>query len=719
MSTTRDNWTLIRTGYDPDTHNHFAPVYTVGNGFICCRGFMEEQRDGVGGLGGIYMAGVFGRASYKPWKGEGQELVNLPNLFRADITLDGKPLEISPERLGDYTETFSLGEALLTRQYTYICEGEPLAQLEFQRFCSWADIHLAGQRVRVKPLKPGVDIRVLLSMDGNVSNLNELSSEPHPLQPGKKHWETIGQEGDSLRVRLDDPAGTELIFVQQVTETAPLTFEKLISLNEESIPEDSFEEVLAAHRAAVAEFWATADVEIEGDGEAQTALRYNILQLEQSRPRHTNKVSIGARGLTGEMYEGSVFWDTEIFMLPFFTMTNPKAARDLLMFRYHTLPEAREHARSNWFDGAMYGWQVNAQGVEQTPQGVGAYYSIHIVADVAFAILEYWNATGDEGFLLDYGLEILIETARFWQSRVTVRGDGYYDILAVRGPNEYDVLVNNNLYTNMMARENFLLCEGILGIFSEKYPERLAELTGRLGFSDAEKKEWQDISEKLLLPYDAEKDLWLEDDTWLRRKAVDMSKAKPTAKRIIDTAIPYEALPLYQITKQADVLHVMKNLPWRFTPEQIQKAFDYYLPKTAFDSSLAYSMFALMAARLGLAEDALSFFNSCANLDIRNVQLNTISGLHFANFGGTWQAAVFGFGGVSVWKDRLDIRPSLPSGWQRMSFHLRYHGTLLAVEINREEVCVTVTEAGKPVSLQVSGEHFTLKAAADKVRVKL
>jgi LmbE family N-acetylglucosaminyl deacetylase len=193
-----------------------------------------------------------------------------------------------------------------------------------------------------------------------------------------------------------------------------------------------------------------------------------------------------------------------------------------------------------------------------------------------------------------------------------------------------------------------------------------------------------------------------------------MAKAKPTSKRIIDTAVPYEALPFYQVTKQADVLHAMKNLPWHFTRKQIETAFDYYLPKTAFDSSLAYSMFALMAARLGRPETALAFFDKCINLDIRNVQLNTISGLHFANFGGSWQAAVFGFGGVEVLKDRLAVSPVLPDRWKKLSFRLRYKDALLGIEAAQGYTRVTLLSEGKgPVNIELAGQRFTLTRAGE------
>ncbi|MEG2680105.1 MAG: glycoside hydrolase family 65 protein, partial [Oscillospiraceae bacterium] len=253
---------------------------------------------------------------------------------------------------------------------------------------------------------------------------------------------------------------------------------------------ESWESALSAHGEAWREKWQTADIAISGNETDQTTIRYNMLQLMQALPP-TSRNSIGARGLTGEMYEGCIFWDTEIFMLPFFTFTNPTAARRLLEFRYRTLPEARRHARNNYFEGAMYGWQVSELGIEQTPQGVGAYYSIHIVADIAYAILEYWNATHDEDFMLESGAEILVETARFWVSRVHKNPQsGQYDLLAVRGPNEYDVIVNNNLYTNLMAQQNLLLAADMMVLFQRNYPSQWSELSHKLQFEESELTQW-------------------------------------------------------------------------------------------------------------------------------------------------------------------------------------------------------------------------------------
>ena len=725
-------WILTRTQYDEVQHLHDAPVNTVGNGLFCCRGFFEEQVKGVAGLGGIYMARVFGRAAYTPWRGLGRELVNVPNFLRAEIAINGVPLEVCSANLKNFKTELDMQNAVLTRCYTYTKNGEALADFRFIRFASRSNKYIAGQRIIVKPLKDNLTITVACSIDTEITNLNNVSCEPWPIQPGKRQLITERQNADIAVVTIPEPDQLRLAFAQKTFGTNALLkktdsthcytiqtgkgqeaiIEKLVAValspedgnDVEEIVEkrlvsiDSYAEELTTHCFAMREFWKSSDIIIDGDSEDQIAVRYNILQLMQSCPEHTNQCSIGARGLTGEMYEGSVFWDTEIFMLPFFTLTQPQAARKLLEFRYNTLPEARIHAKNNWFKGAMYGWQVNTDGVEQTPQGVGAYYSIHVIADIAYAILDYWHCTGDEDFLLSSGLELLMETARFWASRVTLREDGQYDINAVRGPNEYDVLVNNNLYTNLMARENMFLCTQLIDRFSKSHPRELSEIKASIQFNDEEIKQWRTISSKLLLPYDSKQDLWLEDDTYLRRKPLDMAKAKPTAKRIIDTTIPYEALPFYQVSKQADVLHAMKNLPWYFTHDQVKTAYEFYQPRTAFDSSLSYSMFALMSARLGLMSEAEQYFDLTAKLDLKNVQLNTISGLHFANFGGTWQTVVFGFSGVELSAEGIRIAPNLPEKWNSVYFTLFFHEAKLGVSIKKDSLTV------EPVSYT----HLTL-----------
>lgn len=746
------NWVLENNTHNNESHLHVAPVFTVGNGLVCLRGFWEEEQGGIAGLGGIYMAEVFGRGNYQPWDGEGHELVNLPNFLWMNISVNGCPLVLEQENIEGFYRRLKMDTGVFERGYVYKKDGIPLVRFAFSRFASYCDIYTVGQQLCVTPLVDGLDIKVECGINTKVTNLNEISSEPFPVQPGRKQFEEIYHDADIAEVQLHTSQKTKLAF-GQIIDAAGAEVEKkektylcsiksaagecvkisklvamaLSPLDGAQVAEKTKErmdalqgygEVFETHCSGLRKWWKNTDIDIQGADADQLALRYSMLQLMQSCPRHTSRVSIGARGLTGEMYEGCVFWDTEIFMLPFFTLTSPDNARKLLEFRYKTLPKAREHAENNWFSGAMYGWQVNAQGVEQTPKGVGAYYSIHVVADIAFAIQDYYYCTGDNKFILDMGLEILLETARFWAGRVTMREDNKYEIIAVRGPNEYDVLVNNNLYTNMMARENLQLCRRLWNKFSQSNKQETDKLRRKLNLCVSELKHWEDIEANILLPFEEKQNLWLEDDTYLRRKSVDMQKAKPTGKRIIDTTIPYEALPFYQVSKQADVLHVMKNLPWHFTKDQVQAAYHFYKPRTAFDSSLAYSMFSIMAARLNMGKEALEYFDTTANLDIRNVQLNTISGLHFANFGGAWQAVVFGFGGVQVSADALEINPCLPPGWKKLAFKLWYQEALIMITLKPTCISVSLLAAGnKPVSIVLCGQSHCLKQEGDKIEV--
>lgn len=719
----QSDWVYRLPEYKEERRGGIEPIFSLGNGYMSARGFFEEEREGIFAQGGIYMAGVFGEARYTPWKGKGRELANTPNIFAVSLSVDGENICADQERISEFLMELHMKEAMLTRSYLWKSRKGIRVKIEFERFISAADIHLCGQRIRVTPLDGNPEIRLKFFINPNVTNLNLVSSEPLPVQPGVKHLEIVNQGEDIVVTKIDDYEEIQIAQRQVIqsengirTESdiiyhseagKPREFSKLVYtatnldsfgdplryVNQQCEEGVSYDDAAAAHKKRWNEKWKDADIQIDGSCEDQISLRYNLFQLMQAAPEHTSKQSIGARGLTGEMYEGCIFWDTEIFMLPFFTYADPAESRRLLEFRYHTLEEAKEHAKNNWFEGAMYPWQVSETGIEQTPQGVGAYYSIHVTADIAYAILEYFNATGDMDFMIRYGMEIFIETARFWVSRAHKNPvTGYYDILAVRGPNEYDVIVNNNLYTNMMAQENIHQAIRMMEYIRRNESGQWEKIAERTGFCDSEIPLWQEVMEHLTICYDPEQDLYEEDDMYFQRVPLDMKKAKPTAKRIIDTTIPYEGLMLYQVSKQADVLHLMKNLHWKFTKAQKMKAWDYYVPKTCFDSSLAYSMHSVMAAQLGKTKQAYSYFKTSANLDIQDVQLNTVSGLHFANFGGTWQAAVFGFAGLRVDRDGIMIDPHLPDEWEKMSFGIWYQNARIEFEITKEQAVVRVTD---------------------------
>lgn len=737
-------WILKEEGFSEALRPGREALFTVGNGYICARGFFEESQTGLPALGGVYGCGVYGKTDYKPWRGEGRELVNLANPFWCRLAAEGEVLEYRPESTAGYSRSLDLRTALLTRSCVYRTAAGKRIKVEFERFASMADHQLCGQKITVTALDEA-DLELTLGVNGGVTNLNWVSSEPLPVQPGRAHIRVQSAGADALTAWVDGDAQKPMAFAQRVEadlagEAAPekdrcgrrfcwharagetQVFCKTIKCElgaAQTAPPlggKGYEAAFSAHAAALARLWHTSDIALDGPAEDQQVLRYNLLQLLQACPWHDDHQSIGARGLTGEMYEGCIFWDTEIFMLPFFTLTQPAEARRLLAFRYHTLPEARLHAQNNWLKGAFYPWQCSEKGIEQTPQGVGAFYSIHIVADIAYAILHYWRATGDDAFMEEMGFEMLLETARFWLSRITWDEEfGRYNILAVRGPNEYDVIVNNNFYTNYMARENLQVVVQELARYRQAQPGQYARLVQKTGLTEAELAEMPRAAEKIYLCYDARRDLFLEDDMYDKRVPVDMKKAQPTAKRIIDTTIPYEALMLYRISKQADVIHLMNLYPHRFTAAQKRAAWDYYLPKTAHDSSLSYSQHSVMASALGLQGQAYEFFKTSARLDLDDVQLNTISGLHFANFGGTYQAVVYGMCGVTVDEAGLHVAPSLPQVWRQVKLTAFCRGVPVEVTAAAGRVLLH-NPSQRPLPAEVWGKALELVPGCTEVK---
>ncbi len=747
-------WTIIEAPCQFARRRGQDAIFTLGNGYLGCRGFFEEEQEGVEALGGIYLAGVFGQGALKAWNGLHRELVNTPNCLWVSIRIDGEQVLVRPGRIREYTRALNLRAGTLERAFTWQSARGLRVRLAFERFVSLADLHLVGQRIRITPLNGAPRIEIASGINARITQLNLDTAIPLPAQPGRPHLAALKTTADALEIRVATrPDGALIAEGQRVEVAGPagriagapaaapgraarrfawtgrpnaavqLTKLALIFTSRDGNPGEllrrrlarapGYEAQLAAHQRAWAAKWQAMDVEIDGAPDDQRALRFNLFQLAQGCPARDSRVSLGARGLSGEMHEGSVFWDNEIFKFPFFTFTDPRAARSMLRFRHRTLPEARRHAKNLWLQGALYAWKSGPDGAEETEVNIGAYYAVHIVADIAYALRQYWEATGDDEFLARYGAEIMIETARFWNSRA------YYDrrrrshnILAVRGPNEYDVIVNNNCYTNMLAQENLRYALEASAWLKRRRPAAWRKLAARLKLDPREPRAWRKVARGLVICRDRQRDLYLEDDMYLHRVPFDLRRGKPDARRVIDSTLPYEAMANYQITKQSDVLTLMNLLPWRFTARQQRAAYRFYEPRTAHDSSLSYAPHAVMAARLGMLTEAYRYFRACAYLDLADIQLNTLSGLHFANLGGTWQAAIQGFAGLWQHAGRLHLAPRLPRRWKALRFRLQYRGAGLRVAIQGRRTTVTLERAGpEPVNLVLAGQPVRLARA--------
>ncbi|KAE9562326.1 hypothetical protein ATN91_06175 [Companilactobacillus kimchii] len=485
----------------------------------------------------------------------------------------------------------------------------------------------------------------------------------------------------------------------------PITFDVIAAvgnINQEisldNVP--TFEEIELESKHFWKNFWNQSEVKIDGDDQLDQAIHFNLYQLESSAGRD-GKTNISAKGLSGVGYEGHYFWDTEMYMSPFFAYTNPKIAADLIAYRYNILPEAKKRARTLGVkDGALFTWRT-INGKEASAYYPASTAQYHIDADIAYSIYRYYNVTNDDQLIKKYGLEIVLETARFWTnfgSFTKIDGQQKFCFFDVTGPDEYSAIVNNNYYTNRMAKFNLTFAIELI----EKFPEKAQQL----GVSEDEIKEFTTIRDAILLPFDKEKGINEQDDSYFKKPIWPFEQ---TPKESYPLLLHYHPLTIYryQVDKQADTLFA-DFLFDDISKDQLVKEFDYYENITTHDSSLSRSIFSALAARLGLKDKAYSYFIATAKTDLIDLQGNTNDGLHIANLGGSWVAIVSGFGGIQIKDGLLYIQNNLPKLWNKLTIRIQYQGRLLNIEYTQNNTKVTII-SGDPINIVVNGVKSTVE----------
>ena len=442
--------------------------------------------------------------------------------------------------------------------------------------------------------------------------------------------------------------------------------------------------VVSEHRDAWRARWKASDLRIEGDPAAQRALRFAIYHLLSAANPQDDRVSIGARGLSGAAYKGHIFWDTDIFMLPFFILTYPEAARALVMYRYHTLAAARAKAARLGHRGAFYAWESADSGEEVTPPFViapdGQIIRIltgeqeqHISADVAFGVWNYWQATGDDRFLVEAGAEILIETARFWASRAEREEDGHYHIRGVIGPDEYHETVDDNAYTNGLAQWNLEAAAEIANLVAERWPGPWQALSRQLGIEPDEPRRWQHVARDLYTGFDEHTGLFEQFSGYFGLEEIDLAAFVPRTAPM-DVLLGRERIQRSKIIKQPDVV-MLVHLLWERMPPEVRKAnFEYYEPRCGHGSSLSPAIHAIVAARLGDTALAERYFRQAAEIDLTDNMGNAAGGVHAGALGGLWQAAVLGFAGLRFCGERPELCANLPPSWRSLSMRFQWRG---------------------------------------------
>jgi trehalose/maltose hydrolase-like predicted phosphorylase len=715
--------------------------FALGNGFLGARAARAVSRGAtwVSWLGYIkwsswprcYVAGLFDIPNTEP---PVPALVPVADWSRVRVVLNEEPQLLWDGELIEGLRTLDMRRGiLLSELIRRTSAGITISGTEL-RLVSLADRAVGLQLLRFSLDRDGIDVMLeaIFGMAG-------LGMEPLRLEPDLGAWRTEGSDkgvamAGSATLRAGDtvlvperPFSLRWVWHWRSVAGQVVELDRIVAaaradtLEHDPAPAAraaltrnralGWRVVLGAHEAAWKERWEASDIVIEGDDEAQQALRFAIYHLTSAANPDDERVSVGAHGLTGDAYFGHVFWDTEIYLLPFYTSVWPEAARAMLMYRYHTLPAARAKAAHEGCKGALYAWESADTGEETTPERVvgadGAMIEIltgkmelHISADIAYAVWQYWRVTGDDDFFLEAGAEILLETARFWASRAVAEADGGRHIRHVIGPDEYHEDVDDDAFTNVMARWNIDRALEAIDILRARWPENAAALCDRLALHEEELADWRDAAARIVTGLDAATGLYEQFAGYHRLEPLDLS-LYADRKAAIDVVIGRERTQRSQVVKQADVVALLALLPEAFPGAMAEANFRYYEPRCAHGSSLSAGMHALVAARLGDAHMALRFLRQAAEADIE-LDPNSAGGIRIAGVGGVWQAVVMGFAGLDLGGDAIRLNPRLPPQWRSLSFGARWRGRSVRVRIADATVGVAIS-GGEPVDISIAG----------------
>ena len=713
-------WIVSEDSFDPQKQHHKETVFTIGNGYLSTRGAFEEgyPKDHRA----TFIHGVFDEAPIVF-----TELANAPDWLPVQVYLNGERFSLDSGTIESFHRMLDLRTGLLTRVVRWRSPSGRAATLTFERFASLAEEHLLYVRCRVIPEFSG-SVEFRASLNGNMHNEGlvhfdwvgqgerdaivylhnrtrssgiDIASAMQVRSIGGQ--EIISEDWDvqnvpTRRVRFEAVARQEVAVEKRVAVFTSRDVEAGEVVNaavDKARDGRGWESALEANKQAWAEEWNRTDVLIEGDEEAQIAIRFNLFQMLIAAPRHDDRVNIGAKTLSGFGYRGHAFWDTEIFMLPLFIYTAPHIAKNLLNYRYRNLAGARRKAQGNGYEGAQFPWESADTGDEVTPTWVPHFadrtrlvriwtgdIEVHISADIAHAAYQYWQATGDDEWFIEKGAELILDTAKFWGSRAEWNAAAArYELNDVIGPDEYHEHVDNNAYTNRLAQWNLQTAFEVLEWLKEHAPEKKKELVERLDLHDLRLETWRDVIEKIYLHIEPS-GLIEQFEGYYQRREVDLAAMEPrthSAQEIFGI----EGCNETQVLKQPDVLMLQYLLRDHYTDESVRVNYDYYMPRTdhTYGSSLGPSIMTIMACDVGKPDDAYEHFIRAVRADLRDVRGNAGDGIHAASAGGTWQAIVFGFGGLRVTTERWTSNPRLPHNWKRLAFKFYHRGKLQEVDI--------------------------------------
>jgi alpha,alpha-trehalose phosphorylase len=760
-----DEWKMVETRFYPRYLPQAETIFSIGNGYLGLRGNFDEGRPihqrgtFVNGFHETWPI-VYGEEAYGFAK-TGQTILNVPDGKILKLYVDDEPLYLPTANLLEFNRTLDMKAGTLDRRVLWETPAGKQVLVESRRLVSFEHRHLAAISYRVTVVNAAAPVVI----SSQLANVEERASEhldprkakgfaQEPLLPRRSYSGdqrvVLGYEVRNSKMTLacgadhlietgcphrvetecNDDVG-KVVFTVSALAGEPITITKYLTYHTsrgrpvdelcnraertlDRAVRDGFDELVRGQRAYLAEFWGRSDVQVDSDpelmgrprGEFQQAIRWNLLQILQAVGR-AEGVGVPAKGLTGQAYEGHYFWDTEIYVLPFLTYTSPRVARNLLRFRHSMLDKARERARELHQKGALFPWRT-INGEEASAFYAAGTAQYHLNADIMYALKKYVDVTGDTELLADEGAEMLVETARMWHDLgfFSPRKGGRFCIHAVTGPDEYTTVVDNNLFTNLMARLNLHYASSSVAALRERDPERFAALVHRTGLEPEEIDAWWRAADAIYLPYDEEAGIHLQDSDFLDHPVWDFEHTPPENYPLL---LHFHPLTIYrhQVIKQADVVLAMFLLGNEFAADVKKRNFDYYDPLTTGDSSLSACIQSIAAAEIGYMDKAMEYGRYAVLMDLADVGHNVSDGCHIASMGGTWMVMVYGFAGMRDFDGQVRFRPRLPDELTRLQFPLTIRGQIVDVAIDHDSAAYTLRE-GTELTIGHFDEDVTL-----------
>ncbi len=756
----KDSWKLVEDSFDLNFLNKVEATFCLGNGYLGLRSATEESY--LGEKRDLLVAGTFNHLSEE----EPSELPNAADVTNIEMTMNGEGFDLTQGTIRSYRRELNMYTGMLTRDVEWDSPAGERFTLRFERIVSLKRLHTIAARITVTPaqdtvmtFRSGIDGRMTCEGSQHFSwgqnrfyDKKYLQYVPRTLNSGitfvldaVHHFLLDGEEievPDDINIKrrqmfsrftVTVPAGRTLVFEKYSNvytdrdQTAEgLSVEDLQTFALEELKRDEADGFDALARESAdcwrERVWAQAPVTIEGDDFDQLAIRFAQYHMQIMTPAHDHRMNIGAKGFSGEGYKGHTFWDTEIFLLPYFIFTMPETARSLVEYRYLLLPAAHEKARSNGYAGAQFPWATAwlddgevASKFKGTDIVTGklipvltGYIEIHITADVAFGAWQFYECTGDQGFMDRYGYELILDCARFWNSRLEPGQDGRYHINDVIGPDEYKEHVDDNAYTNYLAWWNIGKAMEYTEQLRAERPELYRQLDEKLGLAECYAG-WCEKRDRIFLPQPREDGVLPQDSTYLTLKEIDLTKyrGQPFVGGIMKDYNQAQITKM-QVSKQADVMVLFYLMEEVFPREVKLASWNYYEPHCLHDSSLSLSTHSVLASDIGDTKLGYEMFGKASLIDLDNANPHSSDdGIHAASLGGIWQCVVYGFGGLRMLGGNLRISPALPEKWTKLGYTIQWHGQRLAVTVTKDAVELVNETGTKPVSLEIWGQKYT------------